>query len=55
MIRTLETQNKRIVQMMNRADEMDKQIRLSEQYIQVTVQRQSKHQDEEAEGMDMNP
>ena len=47
MIRTLEVQNKRIVVMMGRADALDKQIKLSEQFVQVTVQRQTKNQDEE--------
>ena len=43
MIRTLEQQNKRIVDMMGKAAALDKQIKLSEQFIQVTVQKQSKH------------
>ena len=51
MIRTLETQNTRIVKLMTKAEELDKTIKLSDQFIQVTVQRQSKHQDDGEEDM----
>ena len=47
LIRTLERQNMRIVQLMQNAEELNRVIKVSPEYVQVTVQKESKHAQED--------
>lgn len=42
LIRTLEKQNSRIVKLMARAEHLDRNIKMSDEYIQVAAQKQER-------------